>query len=359
MRDLRPVLLVLGVLIATLGTAMWVPVLVDLGYDEDGWKGLVVAAAITLFCGISIFIGTWRTVDGLSVQQSFVLTTAAWVVLPAFGALPFTMVGPRLDFTDAYFEAMSGLTTTGSTVITGLDSLEHSLLLWRAMLQWLGGIGIVVMAVAILPFLRIGGLQLFRMESSDKSEKVMPRIGQIAMWIFFFYFGFTLACAFFYWLFGMPGFDAVCHAMSTVATGGFSTSDGSMGYFGSTAIEATAIAFALEGVEPQRPLTHDLLRITTEVLGAAVHRVVITQLQDGIYYADLVFGREGDDEVVVSSRPSDAIALAARVDAPLFVAPSVLDEAGVEIHDEDEEAEVERFRDFLDDITPEDFSSPA
>lgn len=124
--------------------------------------------------------------------------------------------------------------------------------------------------------------------------------------------------------------------------------------------EATAIAFALEGVEPQRPLTHDLLRITAETLGATVHRVVITQLQDGIYYADLVFGREGHEgEIVVSSRPSDAIALVARVDAPIFVAPSVLDEAGVEIHDEDEEAEVERFRDFLDEVTPEDFSSTA
>jgi bifunctional DNase/RNase len=121
--------------------------------------------------------------------------------------------------------------------------------------------------------------------------------------------------------------------------------------------EATAIAFALEGVEPQRPLTHDLLRITTEMLGASVARVVITQLRDGIYFADLVFRRGEVEEVIVSSRPSDAIALAARTEAPIFVDPSVLDEAGVEIRDEDEEAEVERFRDFLDEVTPQDFDS--
>ncbi|MCB2224658.1 MAG: bifunctional nuclease family protein [Actinobacteria bacterium] len=121
--------------------------------------------------------------------------------------------------------------------------------------------------------------------------------------------------------------------------------------------EATAIAFALEGVEPQRPLTHDLLRIVTETLGAGVDRVVITQLRDGIYYADLVLDRGTDGEVVVSSRPSDAIALAARTESPIFVAASVLDEASVEIEDEDEEAEVERFRDFLEDVTPEDFQS--
>jgi len=123
--------------------------------------------------------------------------------------------------------------------------------------------------------------------------------------------------------------------------------------------EATAIAIALEGVQPQRPLTHDLLRITTETLGATVDRVVITQLRDGIYYADLVLRRGEADEVTVSSRPSDAIALAARTESPIFVDPSVLDEAGVEIRDEDEEAEVERFRDFLDEVTPQDFDSPA
>jgi len=123
------------------------------------------------------------------------------------------------------------------------------------------------------------------------------------------------------------------------------------------ASEAAAIAFVLEGVEPQRPLTHDLLRITTEALGATVDRVVITQLQDGIFFADLVFQRKEEVEVIISSRPSDAIALAARTESPIFVNPSVLDEAGVEIQDEDEEAEVERFRDFLEDITPEDFDS--
>ena len=124
--------------------------------------------------------------------------------------------------------------------------------------------------------------------------------------------------------------------------------------------EATAIAFAIEGVEPQRPLTHDLLRTVVDVLGASVHRVVVTELRDGIYFADLVFRRsEQGDEVVVSSRPSDAIALAARTETPLFVDPAVLEEAGVEIHDEDEEAEVERFRGFLDEINPEDFGNPT
>ena len=290
MRDLRPVFLVLGVLVTTLGLSMWVPVLVELARGEGGWRGLITSAGLTLFCGISLVLVSWCRVEGLGTQQSFLLTTLVWVVLPAFGALPFTMVGPRLDYTNAFFEAMSGLTTTGSTVITGLDELAHSLLLWRAMLQWLGGIGIIVMAVAILPFLRIGGFQLFRMESSDQSDKVMPRISQIASWIFLFYSLFTLACAFCYWFFGMPGFAAVCHAMTTLATGGFSTSDGSVGIFGNPAIDMTAIAFMIIGSlpfllyiqairgEPQSFLRDPQIRVFFGLLAGLIGAMTIYQM---------------------------------------------------------------------------------
>jgi trk system potassium uptake protein TrkH len=193
---------------------------------------------------------TWDNVRKISIRQAFVLTTVVWVVIPSFAALPLAFADLQLSYTDAFFEAMSGLTTTGSTVMLGLDSTPPGILLWRALLQWLGGIGIIAMAIVILPLLQVGGMQLFRMESSDTSDKVMPRTTQIVTYISVLYVALTALCAVLYWTGGMSGFDAVTHAMTTIATGGFSTHDASVGYFNSPAIDATATMFMLIGGMP-------------------------------------------------------------------------------------------------------------
>jgi trk system potassium uptake protein TrkH len=186
----------------------------------------------------------------MNIRQAFILTTGSWLVLTVFSALPFAFSDLGLSYTDAFFEAMSGITTTGSTVITGLDSAPAGILLWRALLQWLGGIGIIVMAIAILPMLRIGGMQLFRMESSDHSEKAMPRVTQVASGIGFIYLALTAICAAALWAVGFDGFDAIAHAMTTIATGGFSTSDGSIGGFGNAPAELIITLFMIVGGLP-------------------------------------------------------------------------------------------------------------
>ncbi|MCH7833192.1 MAG: TrkH family potassium uptake protein, partial [Proteobacteria bacterium] len=173
-----------------------------------------------------------------------------WLTLTFFAALPFVYTQLGLSFTDAFFEAMSGITTTGSTVITGLDGLTTGILLWRSLLQWLGGIGIIVMAIAVLPILKVGGMQLFRMESSDQSEKALPRAAQVATAIGVIYLLLTVACAGAYWLAGMSGFESFAHAMTTIATGGFSTSDGSIGHFDSAWIDTIATVFMIIGALP-------------------------------------------------------------------------------------------------------------
>ena len=183
------------------------------------------------------------TADRLTLQQAFLMTVSAWVIIPAFAALPFFFSELELSLTDSYFEAMSGLTTTGSTVISGLDNAPPGLLIWRALLQWLGGIGIVVMAVAVLPMLQIGGMQVFHMESSDTSDKILPRAGQIIGALSLLYLGLTIACVIALLLTGLSAFDAIAHAMTTVATGGFSTKDASVGHFNSWQAETVITCF--------------------------------------------------------------------------------------------------------------------
>lgn len=236
--DLRPVILVNGKLLVILAAIMLVPALVDLANAVADWQAFATAAVITAFVGSCMVAGTTsRAPFSLSTWQSFMLTTSSWVIMAGFGALPFCFSVVGLSYTDAYFETMSGLTTTGSTVIVGLDTLPHGLLLWRSLLHWLGGIGIIVVAVTILPALKIGGMQLFRMESSDKAEKIKPRVTQITRSIAMLYLVFTLITAAALWLAGMSIFEAICHAMSALSTGGFSTSDASVGHFASPAIE--------------------------------------------------------------------------------------------------------------------------
>jgi trk system potassium uptake protein TrkH len=186
----------------------------------------------------------------LDRRQGFLLTTLSWVLLCAFAALPLTLSEYRLPWADAYFEAMSGLTTTGATVLIHLDSAPPGILLWRGLLHFLGGIGIVVIAIALLPFLRVGGMQLFKTESSDISEKFMPQVKQVATGIFIAYMILNVVCALAYWAAGMTGFEAAVHAMGSIATGGFSTSDDSIGSFKNPAIEWISAAFMFLGGLP-------------------------------------------------------------------------------------------------------------
>jgi len=248
--DFRPVFLVIGILLSTLAVMMVVPAVFDLLAGHPDWEVFMVSAGVTLFVGVATAL-TCRTGGArLTVRQAFVMTTLSWIVLTLFAALPLHFSELGMSFTDAFFESMSGLTTTGSTVITGLDQAPPGILLWRAILQWLGGIGIIVMAIAILPLLRVGGMQLFRMESSDQSDKALPRAAQIATAIGIIYVALTGLWALGYWLAGMTGLEAWAHAMTTIATGGFSTSDASLGHFDSAVIDYLAAAGMIVGAMP-------------------------------------------------------------------------------------------------------------
>ncbi len=250
MIDFRPILFIVGILLSTLALAMTLPALADLVVDNPDWRVFASAAALTLFIGVALTLSTRSATRRINLRQAFVLTALCWLVIPTFGALPFTFSALNMHYPDAFFEAMSGVTTTGSTVIVGLDQAPPGILLWRALLQWLGGIGIIAMAITVLPLLGVGGMQLFRMESSDKSEKAMPRMAQVAGWTGVIYLCLTVLCASLYWAAGMSGFDAIAHAMTTIATGGFSTHDTSVGYFGSAMIDTIAVVFMLIGSLP-------------------------------------------------------------------------------------------------------------
>lgn len=244
--------MVVGVVLLILAAAMLPSLLLDFASRHPDWQAFLFSAMTTAFVGGSLVLmtrGTSATTE-LTVRQGFLLTTLVWLSTAAFAALPLWFSDLGLGAADAFFESMSGITTTGSTVITGLDQAPGGVLLWRSILQWLGGIGIIVMGIAILPMLSIGGMQLFRTESTDSSEKILPRAGQIATSIGVIYLGITVGCGSLYWAFGMSAFDAMAHAMTTVATGGYSTRDASIGYFSSAAIEWTAVAFMIVGGIP-------------------------------------------------------------------------------------------------------------
>ena len=232
MFDLRPVGYVIGLLTTCLGLTMLVPLAVDIAEGREHWPAFAESGLITVLCGLLTALSCQNaTREGLTLQQTFLLTTGVWAILPLFGALPFVLGATDASLTDAYFEAMSGLTTTGSTVFSGLDTMPRGLLLWRGLLQWLGGIGIIVVAMVFLPELRVGGMQIFRSEAFETMGKILPRATAIASQISVIYVGITLACAATYLLLGMGAFDATVHALTTVSTGGFSTRDASFGAF--------------------------------------------------------------------------------------------------------------------------------
>ncbi|MBM3617934.1 MAG: TrkH family potassium uptake protein [Alphaproteobacteria bacterium] len=244
MVNLRPILHVNGVLLAILAAAMLLPTAIGFFLGNPDWKVFLFSAFITAFTGTGLFLTNKDDGGEMTLQQAFIFTSSTWFILPLFAALPLYFANFGLTFADAYFEMVSGITTTGSTVIVGLNKATPELLLWRAIIQWLGGLGIIVFAISILPMLRIGGMQLFRSESSEK-EKILPRAAQIANAIASVYILITVLCTITYWLVGMSGFDALCHAMSTVSTAGFSTYDESIGYFKNPAIEYAATFFML------------------------------------------------------------------------------------------------------------------
>ncbi len=250
MMSFRPVLFVLGILLVVLAVGMIGCAVLDVYFASDDWKVFAISAFFTAFIGGALILSNQGSVDNISLKQAFILTNLSWIVLAAFATLPFMLSEYRYSFTDAYFEVMSGLTTTGASVFSGLDTMPKGILLWRSMLTAIGGIGIVVMALAILPMLKIGGMQLFRTESSDKSDKVMPRATQLSAQIALVYFILVGACAFCYWFFGMSTFDAICHSFATISTAGFSTHDASFIFFNSVPIEVTGTIFMLLGGMP-------------------------------------------------------------------------------------------------------------
>ncbi|MCB2106802.1 MAG: TrkH family potassium uptake protein [Rhodobacteraceae bacterium] len=243
MPDLRPIFHIVGLLLTGLAVLMLVPAAADLMTDNPDWFVFWVASVVTGFCGVALILSNRRPNMALNIKQAFVLTTVTWVALALFAALPFRFANDSLSFTGSVFEAASGLTTTGATVLTGLDAMPPGILLWRGLLQLVGGLGIIVMAIAILPFLGVGGMQLLRTESSDRMDKVMPRARQITIATARLYGLLAVVCGFGYWFGGMAPFDAAIHAMTTISSGGFSTSDSSIAHWPSTIVVWNAIVF--------------------------------------------------------------------------------------------------------------------
>ena len=249
---LNPVLHILGILLSVLAATMLIPAVVDYYYGNADWLAFLVAAAITLFFGSGVLLSTRlsHTQQSFGLKQAFLLTNGAWVGIGIFGALPFILSSTSMTITDAVFESVSGITTTGSTVIANLDAMGHGILVWRALLQWLGGIGIIVMALAVLPILNIGGMQLFRTEAYDNPDKVIPRAAELAGGIVSVYTILTAMWGVMLVVAGMPVFDAIAHAMTTIATGGFSTRTESIGAFANLRVEILVILGMIVGSLP-------------------------------------------------------------------------------------------------------------
>ncbi|MCL4677081.1 MAG: TrkH family potassium uptake protein [Alphaproteobacteria bacterium] len=240
----------LGALLTILGVAELVPAFVDWNQGHPNAQVFFLNALLCLFFGVALTLSNWKRGKDIGLRESFLLTTLSWVFISVFAALPFCMADIDLSFVDAFFEAVSGFTTTGSTVIAGLDKQSPGILVWRSITQWIGGVGFIAFAIILLPFLRVGGMQLFQTESSDRSEKIMARSGQVVFSVFLTYCALTLLCAVTYYLLGMSWFDAVNHSMTTLSTGGYSTHDASFGFFEDTALQYACSFFMLAGGLP-------------------------------------------------------------------------------------------------------------
>ena len=245
----KTVFFLIGILLIVLGASMLAPYSLQLIFKEDS-HSFISASIVTIFIGSLFVLGNLEKEFKLNLRQTFLFSSLAWIMVAVFGSLPFLLSTQEFSFSEAFFESMSGITTTGATIISNLDSAPKSILLWRALMQWLGGIGIVVMAITILPLLQVGGMQLFKMEGPDSTEKILPRTIEVAATIISVYIILTFLCGFFYWIFGMTIFDSISHSMTTIATGGFSTHDDSIGFFKNPNIEIVASVFIILGSIP-------------------------------------------------------------------------------------------------------------
>ncbi len=249
MSNYKTVFFTLGILQIILGLSMIAPILAQFFYNELD-SGFISSGIVTIIFGVLFLLSNLDHDKKISLSQAFLLTALSWLSIAIFGSLPFIFSEINLSLTDAFFESMSGITTTGSTIITNLNETPKSILLWRGMLQWLGGIGIIVMAITLMPLMNIGGMQLFIISTSDTPEKILPRSKEIALRLILVYSGLTFICALFYKIFGMSFFDSIVHSMTTIATGGFSNYNESIGYFDSSLIELTSIIFIILGSIP-------------------------------------------------------------------------------------------------------------
>ena len=249
MSNYKTVFFTLGVLQIILGISMIIPIVIQIIYGELD-SSFIGAGIITIIFGILFFLANLDHDKKLNLQQAFLLTSLSWLSIAIFGSLPFVFSSLQLSITDSLFESMSGITTTGSTIIINLNDSPKGILVWRALLQWLGGIGIIVMAITLMPIMNVGGMQLFKISSNDASEKILPKSKEIALSLILIYSGLTFICSIFYKIFGMNYFDSITHSMTTIATGGFSNYNESIGYFNSATIEITAIIFIILGSIP-------------------------------------------------------------------------------------------------------------
>ena len=250
MFDFKPISLVLGFLICSTGFFLCIPLITEIIYKTDQWQAYAVPLIVYLVVGGSLIIINKDAEMKLNLKGAFFLTGISWIVMALICSIPFIFAKTNLTFADAIFESMSGITTTGSTIINDLDLQPKGILIWRALLQWLGGIGIIILAISVLPFLKVGGMQLFHMEGDDPYEKFLPRISLVVSKIFIIYISLTLICIFSYFYFGMSLFDAITHGFTTISTGGFSTHNESLAFFNSNKILLTSIVFMIIGSFP-------------------------------------------------------------------------------------------------------------
>ena len=249
MSNYKTVFFTLGILQIILGIFMLIPVIAQFFYDDID-SSFLGSSIVTIIFGTLFFLSNLDHNKKLNLQQAFLLTALSWLSIAIFGSLPFIFSNLNFSFTNAFFESMSGITTTGSTIISNLEVIPKGILLWRAILQWLGGIGIIVMAITLMPIMNVGGMQLFKITSNDSSEKILPKSKQIALRLIFIYLFLTTLCAFSYKMLGMNLFDSITHSMTTIATGGFSNYNESIGFFNSISIETSAMIFIILGSLP-------------------------------------------------------------------------------------------------------------
>tara|TARA_Y100000590_G_scaffold364139_1_gene422292 strand:+ start:48097 stop:49542 length:1446 start_codon:yes stop_codon:yes gene_type:complete len=245
-----PIIKITGIFLIILGIFMFFPAIMDIIYTHSNYQIFITSSLITIMIGFILVLSVWGKNQDLGIREAFLLTSITWIAIAFFSSIPLYMSDSGLDFTDAFFESMSGITTTGATVIENIEDQSRGVLIWRALLQWLGGIGIIVMAVAVLPMLQVGGMQLFRLESSDNTDKILPRATQIAGSLVVLYLSITALCAISYNIAGMGLFDSVAHAFTTISTGGYSTHSDSFAYFNSISIEYIAVLFMIIGSLP-------------------------------------------------------------------------------------------------------------